>query len=197
MKDKDFKNSGNNDNGETSLSDKENDTTLNINADSDVAGTSYLKEFSQDSEIEKMQGEVAELKDKYIRLVAEFDNFRKRTAREKLELIQTASKDVIISLLDVLDDCDRAQKQIENSNDVAAIKEGVLLVFNKLRNTFQNRGVKAMESINQPFNPDLHEAITEIPAPSAELKGKVLDEVQKGYYLNDKIIRFAKVVVGN
>ena len=197
MKDKDFKNSGNNDNGETSLSDKENDTTININADSDVAGTSYLKEFSQDSEIEKMQGEVAELKDKYIRLVAEFDNFRKRTAREKLELIQTASKDVVISLLDVLDDCDRAQKQIESSDDIAAIKEGVLLVFNKLRNTFQTRGVKAMESINQPFNPDLHEAITEIPAPSADLKGKVLDEVQKGYYLNDKIIRFAKVVVGN
>ena len=104
---------------------------------------------------------------------------------------------MVISLLDVLDDCDRAQKQIESSDDIAAIKEGVLLVFNKLRNTFQTRGVKAMESINQPFNPDLHEAITEIPAPSADLKGKVLDEVQKGYYLNDKIIRFAKVVVGN
>ncbi|MEO5997223.1 MAG: nucleotide exchange factor GrpE [Chitinophagaceae bacterium] len=195
MKDKDFKNPGN-ENGESSLSDKENDTTININADSDVAGTSYLKEFSQDSESEKMQDEVAELKDKYIRLVAEFDNFRKRTAREKLELIQTASKDVIISLLDVLDDCDRAQKQMENSDDIAAIKEGVLLVFNKLRTTFQTKGVKVMVSINQPFDPDLHEAITEIPAPRAELKGKVLDEVQKGYYLNDKIIRFAKVVVG-
>jgi len=196
MKDKDFKNSVNDDNGETSLSDGEDNTSININADSDVAGTSYLKEFSQDSELEKMQAEVVELKDKYVRLVAEFDNFRKRTSKEKLELIQTASKDVVISLLDVLDDSERAQKQMESSDDIAAIKEGVVLVFNKMRNTFQNRGLKAMESINQPFNADLHEAITEVPAPSPELAGKVLDEVQKGYYLNDKIIRFAKVVVG-
>jgi len=105
-------------------------------------------------------------------------------------------KDVLVSLLDVLDDCERAQKQMESSNDITAIKEGVLLIFSKLRNTIQSKGVKVMESVNQEFNPDLHEAITEVPAPSPELKGKVLDEVQKGYYLNDKIIRFAKVVVG-
>ncbi|HZG25809.1 MAG TPA: nucleotide exchange factor GrpE, partial [Chitinophagaceae bacterium] len=104
---------------------------------------------------------------------------------------------VIIPLLDVLDDCERAQKQLETTNDVNLIKEGVSLVFNKFRNTIQARGVKPMESLKKDFNPDLHEAITEIPAPSESLKGKVLDEIQKGYYLNDKIIRFAKVVVGN
>lgn len=158
--------------------------------------TSNDNETAQAAETEKWQQEAAEWKDKYIRLVAEFDNFRKRNARERLELVQTAGKDVIVSLLDVLDDCDRAQKQLETSDDVEAMKEGVLLVFNKLRNTLQAKGVKPMEALHQPFNPDIHEAITDIPAPNASLKDKVLDELQKGYYLNDKIIRFAKVVVG-
>lgn len=151
---------------------------------------------TEQAEIEKLQREVSELKDKYLRQVAEFDNFRKRTAKERLDLIQTAGKDVIVPLLDVLDDCDRAQQQIEKSDNIATVKEGVLLVFNKLRNTLQARGVKAMESVNQEFNPDMHEAITEVPAPAEASKGKILDEVQKGYYLNDKIIRHAKVVVG-
>ncbi|HRG83290.1 MAG TPA: nucleotide exchange factor GrpE, partial [Chitinophagaceae bacterium] len=102
----------------------------------------------------------------------------------------------ITDLLVVLDDCDRAQKQLENNSDSDAVKEGVMLVFNKLRTTLQSKGVKAMETIGQEFNPDLHEAITEIPAPSEEMKGKVIDEVTRGYYLNDKIIRHAKVVVG-
>jgi molecular chaperone GrpE len=113
-----------------------------------------------------------------------------------MEMIQTAGKDVIIDLLEVLDDCDRAQKQIETLTDAKEMKEGVLLVFNKLRNVLQNKGLKPMESLNQPFNPDLHEAITEIPVPSEDQKGQVLDEVVKGYYLNDRIIRHAKVVVG-
>ena len=113
-----------------------------------------------------------------------------------MELIQTAGRDVITDMLDVLDDCDRAQKQLDASTDAAAIKEGVMLVFNKLRNTLQSKGVKAMETTGQEFNVDLHEAITEITAPSEELIGKILDEVMKGYYLNDKIIRHAKVVVG-
>ena len=173
------------------------DSSLNINADSDVPGTSYLDEsLNNESETQKLQAEIAELKDKYLRQVAEFDNFRKRTAKEKLDLMQTAGKDVIIPLLDVLDDCERAQRQLESTNDVNLIREGVSLVFNKFRNTIHARGVKAMDSLKKDFNPDLHEAITEIPAPSESLKGKVLDEIQKGYYLNDKIIRFAKVVVG-
>src|SRR5207342_2477643 len=110
-------------------------------------------------------------------------------------LTQTAGKEVIGSLLQALDDCDRAEKQMNNSDDIQSIREGVQLVFAKLRNTLQARGLRPMESIGKPFNPDLHEAITEIPAPTPESKGLVLDEIEKGYYLNDKIIRFAKVVV--
>lgn len=149
------------------------------------------------SELEQLSAELEALKDKHIRLAAEFENYKRRNAKERIELIQTAGKEVIQSLLDVLDDCDRAQKQLEASATDAALKEGLMLVFNKLRNTLQLRGLKAMESIHAEFNADLHEAITEIPAPSEELKGKILDEVIKGYYLNDKIIRHAKVVVGN
>ncbi|WP_127131920.1 nucleotide exchange factor GrpE [Pseudoflavitalea rhizosphaerae] len=148
------------------------------------------------SEVEKLQQEVGELKDKYIRQAAEFDNFRRRTSREKLELIQTAGKDVIVSLLDVLDDCDRAEKTLETQEDNPAIREGVQLVFAKLRNTLAAKGLKPMQTIGTEFNPEFHEAITEIPAPAPELAGKVVDEVTRGYYLNDKIIRFAKVVVG-
>ena len=148
------------------------------------------------AELEKIKAELEEIKDKFIRKVAEFDNYKRRSAKERLELIQTAGRDVITDMLDVLDDCDRAQKQMETSNDVNEIKSGVMLVFNKFRNLLQGRGLKAMETKNQEFNPDLHDAITEIPAPSEDLKGKVVDEVTKGYYLNDKIIRFAKVVVG-
>ena len=129
--------------------------------------------------------------------MAEFDNYRRRTSKERLELIQTAGKDVIVSMLEVLDDIDRAEKQIVNSNDFEIQKEGIQLVFNKVRSTMQGKGVKPLESINTDFDVEKHEAITEIPAPNNSLKGKVLDEVQKGYFLNDKLIRFAKVVVGN
>jgi len=168
-----------------------------LNADENAAGTTHLNEpVTEVSEIEKLQADLAEQKDKYLRLMAEFDNFRRRTAKESLDLRLTASKDVIISLLDVLDDCDRAEKQLQSADDIAKQKEGVLLVFNKLRSNLQSKGVKAMESIHTAFDVEKHEAITEIPAPTDKLKGKVLDEVQKGYYLNDKLIRFAKVVVG-
>lgn len=153
-------------------------------------------EAGPQQEIEKLKAEVQEFKEKYLRQVAEFDNSRKRNARERLELIQTAGKDVIVSLLDVLDDCERAQQQVEKTLESSPATEGIKLVFNKLRNTLYARGLKPMESIGQDFNPDLHEAVTEVPVPSEEMKGKVVDEVQKGYYLNDKIIRFAKVVVG-
>jgi molecular chaperone GrpE len=175
----------------------EKNADFDMNADENAAGTSHLNEpVAEESAMEKLQMELQEQKDKYLRLMAEFDNFRRRTAKERLELIQTAGKDVIVSLLDVLDDCDRAEKQLNSSDDIAAQKEGVQLVFNKLRNSVQQKGVKVMESINQDFDVEKHEAITEIPAPTEALKGKVLDEVMKGYYLNDKIIRFAKVVVG-
>lgn len=170
---------------------------MSLNTDENAAGTSHLNEpVSEQSETEKLQAELQEQKDKYLRLMAEFDNFRRRTAKERLELIQTAGKDVIVSLLDVLDDCDRAEKQLAASDDIAIQKEGIQLVFNKLRTTLQGKGVKVMESIQTDFDVEKHEAITEIPAPTDKLKGKVLDEVVKGYYLNDKLIRFAKVVVG-
>lgn len=145
---------------------------------------------------EQLKRELEEQKDKYLRLFAEFDNAKRRHAKERIEVIQTAGREVIIALLDVLDDCDRAEKQIQKTEDIAQVREGVQLVFNKLRNTLQAKGLKAMESIQTPFDVEKHEAITEIPAPTEELKEKVIDELQKGYYLNDKIIRFAKVVVG-
>lgn len=143
-----------------------------------------------------LQKQVEELQDKYLRLVADFDNFRKRNAKERLDLIQTASKDVISSLLAVLDDSERAEKQLQTAQDKEAIKEGISLVFSKLRSTLQSKGLRPMESVGSDFNPEYHDAITEVPAPKPELTGKVLDEVEKGYYLNDKIIRHAKVVVG-
>ncbi|SDX61081.1 molecular chaperone GrpE [Hydrobacter penzbergensis] len=175
----------------------EKDNRLDINTDENAAGTSHLNEPVEDENAtEKLETALQEQKDKYLRLMAEFDNFRRRTAKERLELIQTAGKDVILSLLDVLDDCDRAEKQLLANEDLVAQKEGIMLVFNKLRSTLQAKGVKPMESIHQDFDVEKHEAITEIPAPAEELKGKVIDEVMKGYYMNDKIIRFAKVVVG-
>jgi len=171
---------------------------IDINTDENAAGTNNLNEpIAEESAMEKLNLELQEQKDKYLRLMAEFDNFRRRTAKERLDLIQTAGKDVLVSLLDVLDDCDRAEKQLNSSSDISVQKEGVQLVFNKLRTTLQSKGVKVMESIHTEFDVEKHEAITEIPAPTEELKGKILDEVVKGYYLNDKLIRFAKVVVGN
>lgn len=173
------------------------DTILDMNADENVAGISHLKDsVSVEDDLTRLQEELQAQKDKYLRLFAEFDNFKKRTARERLETIQTAGKDVIISLLDVLDDCDRAEKQLIAGGESKEILEGIQLIFNKLRNNLKLRGLKAMESIGTEFDVEKHEAITEIPAPDKSMKGKILDEVQKGYYLNDKIIRFAKVIVG-
>jgi molecular chaperone GrpE len=170
---------------------------LDINADENAAGTSHLNDpVSEENQLAKLEEELKEQKDKYLRLMAEFDNFRRRTAKERIELSQTAGKDVIVSLLEVLDDCDRAEKQLQSQEPVSADKEGILLVFNKLRSVLQAKGLKPMESIHTDFDVEKHEAITEIPAPTTDLKGKVIDEVVKGYYLNDKLIRFAKVVVG-
>ena len=147
-------------------------------------------------EKEELRIEIAEQKDKFIRLYAEFDNFKRRNAKERNELILTAGKEVVQSLLEVMDDCDRAEKQLQQSDDLAQIRQGVGLVFAKLRNTLQARGLKEMKSIGEEFNPDFHEAITEIPVSDESMKGKVVDQVEKGYTLNDKIIRFSKVVVG-
>ena len=169
---------------------------VDINTDDNVAGTHHLsQDLEEDDLVEKLAVELQEQKDKYLRLLAEFDNYKRRSSRERLELSQTAGKEIIVSMLDVLDDCDRAESQIlqeKNTRDLS----GVMLVFNKLRSVLQSRGLKAMESLHTEFDVEKHEAISEIPAPSADLKGKVVAEVTKGYYLNDKIIRFAKVIVG-
>ena len=149
---------------------------------------------SIDSIKKKMQEENDELRDKYVRLLAEFDNFKRRTAKERIELHQTAGKEMIISLLDVMDDCDRAENQIRKS-EALETNEGTLLVFNKLRNLLQQKGVQEMESLNTDFDPEKHEAISLVDS-SEEMQGKVIEVLQKGYYLNEKLIRFAKVVVG-
>ncbi|HET7001830.1 MAG TPA: nucleotide exchange factor GrpE [Puia sp.] len=172
------------------------ESTVDINTDENVAGTNHLsQELDEDDLLEKANMELQEQKDKYLRLLAEFDNYKRRSARERVELSQTAGKEIIISLLDVLDDCDRAEKQLQQENNTKDMS-GVLLVFNKLRNVLQSRGLKAMESLHTEFDVEKQEAISEVPAPSPELRGKVIAEVMKGYYLNDKIIRFAKVIVG-
>jgi len=174
-----------------------NNDMEDMNTDENVAGTTHLNDsVGLEDEVEKLKQEVQDQKDKYLRLFAEFDNFRKRSARENLEIRQTAGKEVITSLLDILDDCERAEKQLQSAENIDQIKEGVQLVFNKLRATLQSKGLKPMKSIHTNFDVEKHEAITEIPVQDEKLKGKVIDEVQKGYYLNDKIIRFAKVVVG-
>ena len=179
---------------ENSSAQKMQDSVENQNENTE--NEAAQEECSPLSETEQLQAQLAEQKDKYIRLLAEFENYKKRTAKERWELIQTASKDIIVSLLDVLDDCDRAEKQMQSDTDIKHVIEGATLVFNKFKSILESKGVKVLESINTDFDVERHEAIAEIPAPNPEQSGKVLDEVQKGYWLNDKLIRHARVVVG-
>ncbi len=155
-----------------------------------------LVEETSVNEIEQLKEELKAKTDENLRLLAEFDNFRKRTAKERIEFSKVAAKEVIEDFLPVLDDLDRAMVTIHESNDVAAIKSGVELIEGKMRKVLLENGLKEMESKGKEFDPEIHEAITKIPAPTDDLKGKVVDEVEKGYTLNDKIIRYPKVVVG-
>lgn len=148
------------------------------------------------NEVEKLKSELAEQKDKYIRLFAEFDNYKRRTSREAIELRQTAGKEVIVSMLDILDDMDRAEQQLQESVMDKSLKEGVLLVFDKFRKTLQAKGLKPINTLHSEFDVEKDEAVSEVPVDDKKMKGKVVAELQKGYYLNDKLIRFAKVVVG-
>ena len=154
------------------------------------------EEKEEESELQKIQQELAEQKDKFLRLSAEFDNYRKRTMKEKAELILNGGEKSITSILPVVDDLERALKNMETATDVEAVKEGVQLIYNKFMNVLGQNGVKVIETQEQPLNTDYHEAIAVIPAPEEEKKGKILDCVQTGYTLNDKVIRHAKVVVG-
>ncbi len=156
-----------------------------------------LKKIGEmEKEISELRAELNESKDKYLRLFAEFENFKKRNLRERLDLLKTAAEDTMISILPVLDDFDRAKQSAEDDNSSEVFSEGVQLVYNKIYNVLAARGLKPMETNGTLFDPDLHEAISEIPAGQDKDKGKIIDTVEKGYYLNDKIIRHAKVVVG-
>jgi molecular chaperone GrpE len=177
--------------------DENQDNLAQDDASGDEALLNEASEEQGIDEIGKLTAELNESKDKYLRLAAEFDNFRRRNAKERIELMQTAGKDIIQSLLVVLDDSNRATKQMENTTNVDDLKSGISLVFNKLHSILQSKGLQVMDSVNQPFNPDLHEAITEVPAPTEAMKGMVIDVIEPGYYLNDKLIRHAKVIVGN
>ena len=147
-------------------------------------------------ELEDLQQEISELKDKNLRMRAEFDNFKRRTMREKIELMNTAAQDTLAAILPVLDDFDRAKKNADDEKTTEQFSEGVTLVYNKLWGALRQRGLRKMESTGETFDPELHEAVTEIPAPSEELKGKVIDTIETGFVLKEKIIRHAKVVVG-
>lgn len=165
------------------------------NEEENVAGDVQTVD-EKDAKITELQAKVNELNDKYLRLYSDFDNFRKRTAKERGELIQTAGEDVFKNILPVLDDFERAIKANTETTDIKAVNDGVNLVYNKFKSTLTQKGLEEMKSVGEVFNPDLHEAITNIPAPSEDMRGKIVEELEKGYMLNGKIIRFAKVVIG-
>lgn len=149
------------------------------------------------SQEEKLQREVAELKDKYVRLYSEFENYRRRTSKERLDLIKTASQDLMIEIIPVIDDFERAFKASENEENPVKVRDGNHLVFNKFVKILENKGLKPMDDlIGKTFDPDTQEAITQIPSPKEDMKGKVIDVVERGYTLGDKVIRYAKVVIG-
>ena len=163
---------------------------------SDKKSKRFKIRHAAEKALEEEKAKYAELNDKYLRLFSEFDNHRKRTAKEKLDLMATASENVIKDILPVLDDFERALQNMEKNGNEADL-QGVTLIFNKLKDTLKKKGLEEIEAMNAEFNTDEHEALTMIPAPEEDKKGKVLDVIQKGYKLNGKVIRFARVVVGN
>ena len=158
--------------------------------------TENTEEAQTPSAEDKFKEELSQANDKYLRLYAEFDNFRRRTIKEREDARKLEGKDLIVALLPVLDDFERALRAMETATEVTSVKEGVALIQHKLKNILSQKGLKEMQSIGTPFDADIHEAITSIPAPTDDMKGKVVDEMEKGYELNEKVIRFAKVIVG-
>lgn len=173
----------------------DSDTNSAINAEDDATQQTTEAQAATNKE-EELQSQIKDLQDKYIRMMAEFDNFRKRSLKERMELMKSAGEDILVNVLPIMDDFERGLQVMETSTDVEAVKLGVQLIYNKFRDFLTQRGVKEIESLKMDFNVDQHEAITKIPAPEEELKGKIVDVVQKGYCLNDKVIRYAKVVIG-
>ena len=151
---------------------------------------------AREKEIEELKAQVEEQKDRYLRLSAEFDNYRKRTLKERSDMLKTVNGDTLSGMLPVLDDLERAMQSMEKATDVAAVREGVTLIYSKIQEFLKNKGIVEIDAMNQVFDTDLHEAITKIPAPTEDLKGKVVDVIQKGYKIDTKVIRYAKVVVG-
>ncbi len=168
-----------------------------VNEEQTEQAKPLCKEDELNQKIETLEEDIQDQKDKYLRLYAEFDNFRRRTAKEKLELSNIASSNIILKLLPIIDDFERAQQAFEKKDDLAAFREGMLLIADKFGKLLEKEGLKKIDAVHKEFDTDEHEAITRIPAPSKKLKGKVVDVIEHGYKLNDKIIRYAKVVVGD
>ena len=154
------------------------------------------KPGTKEVEILELEEKVKEYHDKYLRLSAEFDNYRKRTLKERMDLMKSAGEEIIVKVLPVLDDFERARQFMENAKDVEAVKTGVDLIYSKLKETLFQKGLKEIPAKGEEFDTDKHEAITKIPAPEEQLKGKIVDVIEKGYYLNDKVIRYSKVIIG-
>ncbi|AHJ96428.1 nucleotide exchange factor GrpE [Hymenobacter swuensis] len=175
----------------------------NLSVDADLTAgetteeTTDAPETSEEATGSKTEAELADLKDKYLRLAAEFENYKRRTTKERADLFKTANQELMVALLPVLDDFDRARHHTKDTEDAGAVRESVEIIYNKLSKTLSQKGLVTMEAKGGDFDPELHEAITQIPAPSEDLKGKIVDEVERGYYLGDKVIRHAKVVLGN
>jgi len=183
---------------EVKVEENEEVKTISIDEVQEEIQEPVVEKKEELSELEKTKVELADAKDKYLRLYSEFENYRRRTAKEKLELIQTGTEGLITALIPIIDDFERAQKSNEEDADLKSVQEGMNLIANKFNSTLVQKGLKVMESKQGiDFDPELHEAITQIPAPTKKLKGKVVDVVEKGYFLGDKVVRFAKVVTGN
>lgn len=180
---------------QTNSQEVENITIEEVSADTQQENQQEMKVHSTESEVEKWKKEFAEMKEKYVRLYADFENYRKRTAKEKLDFMTTANEGLMTSLLPVLDDFERAQKNFDNQ-DIESLKQGIVLIHDKLFKILEQKGLKPMVDVKgSDFNADYHEAITQIPMP--EMQGKVVDELEKGYFLGEKVVRYAKVVVGS
>lgn len=186
-------------NKEENIENKEKDTVNNSENSSTINENNNSAENSNKENSDKSSDvltKIAEMQEKYLRLSAEFDNYRKRTLKEKSDLLKTAGEDILIKLLPVVDDFNRALKMIDSAKDIESVKTGIMLIHNKFNEFLTQRGVKPIESINQVFDTDMHEALTKVPAQTEDQKGKVIDEIEKGYFLYDKVIRYSKVVVG-
>ena len=181
--------------GETNVQ-PETDDADNDSKKSKKSRKQRKEDEAKDKEIEELKAQVEEQKDRYLRLSAEFDNYRKRTLKERSDMLKTANGDTLSGMLPVLDDLERAMQSMEKATDVAAVREGVVLIYNKIQEFLKNKGIVEIDAMNQVFDTDLHEAITKIPAPTEDLKGKVVDVIQKGYKIDTTVIRYAKVVVG-